>query len=133
MSMIEINSNKLHLFHQNQETLGKQEALTERKKLCLGHELEEKSCIDSMKDVFSPLPMIAQLASVSQQRATVPVSVLFTPPESKKGTDDKDREEDVDKTCIPQKQKCCPVILCLTFHVHCYPSHWLEPQEEDCV
>lgn len=35
MSLLEINSNKLRLLYQNQGTLGKQEALTERKKLCL--------------------------------------------------------------------------------------------------
>ena len=46
MSFLEINSNKVRLFHQNQGALGKQEALTERKKLCLEHGLVEKSCVD---------------------------------------------------------------------------------------
>ena len=55
-SLLEININKLRLFHQNQGTLGKHEALTERKKLCLERGLVEKSCVDCIGDVFSPLP-----------------------------------------------------------------------------
>ena len=40
--LLEINSIKLHLFHQNQGTLRKHKALTERKKLCLERGLVEK-------------------------------------------------------------------------------------------
>ena len=57
MSFLEINSNKLRLFHQNQGTLRKHEALTEKKKLCLERGLVEKSCVDCIRDVFSPLPV----------------------------------------------------------------------------
>jgi len=53
MSLLEINSNKLRVFHQNQGTLGKQEALAEGKKLCLERGLVEKSCVDCIRDVFS--------------------------------------------------------------------------------
>lgn len=55
-SLLEINSNKLRLFHEDQGTLGQQEALKERKKMCLERGLVDKSCVDCIRDVFSPLP-----------------------------------------------------------------------------
>ena len=120
MSLLEINSNKLRLFHQNQGTLGTQEALTERKKLCLERGLVEKSCVDCIRDVFSPLPVIVQLASVSAENNSVSVPVLFTPPESEKGAEDYDEEEDDDELCISQKPKTPSYIP--SFDFPCAPS-----------
>ena len=93
------------MFHQNQGTLGKQEALAERKKLCLEGGLVEKSYVDCIRDVFSPLPVIVQLARVSSENNSASVPVLFTPPESEKGADNYDEEEDDDEMCMSQKPK----------------------------
>ena len=120
MSLLEINSNKLRLFHQNQGTLGTQEALTERKKLCLERGLVEKSCVDCIRDVFSPLPVIVQSASVSAESNSTSVPVLFTPPESEKGAEDYDEEEDDDELCISQKPKTPSYIP--SFDFPCAPS-----------
>ena len=117
-SLLEINSNKLRLFHQNQGTLGKHEALTERKKLCLERGLVEKSCVDCIRDVFSPLPVIVQLASTENNSASVPA--LFTPPDSEKGADNYDEEEDDDEMCMSQKPKTPSYIP--SFDFPCAPS-----------
>ena len=54
-SLLEINSNKLRLFHENQGTIGSQGALKERKKMCVERGLVEESCVDLHKRrVFSP-------------------------------------------------------------------------------
>ena len=120
MSLLEINCNKLRLFHQNQGTLGTQEALTERKKLCLERGLVEKSCVDCIRNVFSPLPVIVQLASVSADNDSASVPVLFTPPESEKGAEDYDEEEDDDELYISQKPKTLSYIP--SFDFLCAPS-----------
>ena len=120
MSFLEINSNKLRLFHQNQRTRGKHEALTERKRLCLERGLVEKSCVDCIRDVFSPLSVIVQLASVSSENNSASVPVLFTPLESEKGADNYDEEEDDDEMCMSQKPKTPSYIP--SFDFLCAPS-----------
>ena len=52
-SLLEINSNKLRLFHEGQGTLGLQEAVTERKKMCLERGLVKSACVDCIRDVWS--------------------------------------------------------------------------------
>ena len=76
MSLLEINSNKLRLFQENQGTLALTEALTERKKMCLAHGLVEKPCVDSIRDIFSLLPVIVEKA----ENISSSVSLKFTPP-----------------------------------------------------
>ena len=103
-SLLEINSNKLRLFHENQGTLG-QEALKERKKMCLERGLVDKSCVDCIRDVFSPLPLIVELASTNVDNNSPSVFLMFTPPEIENGVEDHNEEEDDDETCISQKPK----------------------------
>jgi len=132
MSLLEINSNILCVFHQNQGTLGKQEAPTERKKLCLERGLVEKSCVDCIRDVFSPLPVIVELARVSSENNSASVPVLFNPPESKKGADNYDKEM-MTKCVCHRNQIRHPTSLRSTFRVHRHPSRWTEPQEKDRI
>lgn len=99
-SLLEIKSNKLRLFHENQGTLGRQEALKERKKMCLERGLVNKSCVDCIINVFSRLPVIVELASANAENNRPCVSLMFTPRQSENGVEDCNEEEDADKTCI---------------------------------
>ena len=119
-SLLEINSNKLRLFHENQGTLGRQEALKERKKMCLERGLVDKSCVECIRDVFSPLPVIVELASTNAENNRPSVSLMFTPPESENGVEDHNEEEDDDETCISQKPKTPSYIP--SFDFPCAPS-----------
>jgi len=106
-SLPEINSNKLLLFHEGQGTLGLQEAVTERKKMCLERGLVERACVDCIRDVFSPLPVIVELASGSIDGNSVRhqpgVSLMFTPSQSENGSDV--NEEDEQEMYITQRPK----------------------------
>lgn len=115
-SLLEINSNKLRLFHENQGTLGRQEALTERKKICLERGLVEKSCVDCIRDVFSPLPIIVENA----KNISPSVSFMFTPPESENGAGDPNEDEGSDEMCVSQKPKTPSYIP--SFDFPCAPS-----------
>jgi len=119
-SLLEIKSNKLRVFHQNQGTLGKQEALAERKTLCLERGLVENSCVDCIRHVFSPFPVIVPLARVSSENNNASVPVLFTPPESEEGADNYDEEEDDDEMCMLQRPKTPSYIP--SFDFPCAPS-----------
>ena len=106
-SVLEINSNKLHLFHEGQGTLRFQEAVTERKKMCLERGLVERACVGCIRDVFSPLPVIVELANGSigsnSVRHQPGVSLMFSPPQSENGADDE--EEDEREMYITQRPK----------------------------
>ena len=97
-SPLEINSNKLRLFHQGQGTLPLKEAVQERKRMCL--ERWESACVDSIRDIFSPLPVIVALArggyiNKSDSPSEHPsVSMELTPPESERRVDNNDDEDD---------------------------------------
>ena len=132
MSVLEINSNKLRLFHENQGMLGQQEALKERK-MYLEHRLVEKSCIDCIRDVFSPLPIIVGFASENAKNISPSVSLMFTPPESENSTKDHNKEEDNDETCVSQKLKTPPYIPTFDFPSHCHPSRWPQTPKNDRV
>ena len=119
-SLLEINSNKLRLFHENQGTLGQQEALKERKKMCLERGLVDNICVDCIRDVFSPLPLIVELASTNVENNSPSVFLMFTPPESENGVEDHNEEEDDDETCISQKPKTPNYIP--SFDFPCAPS-----------
>ena len=136
-SLLEINSNKSRLFHEGQGTLGLQEAVTKRKKICLERGVVERACVDCIRDVFSPLPVIVELASGSIDGNSVRhqpgVSLMFTPPQSENGADD--NEED-DRRCTSRKDPkrlptCLPTTLHSTFRVHRRPSLWPGPREKD--
>lgn len=55
--------NILHLFHQGLGTLQLKEAVQERKTMCLDCSLVESACVDSVRDVSLPLPMIVKLGT----------------------------------------------------------------------
>ena len=58
MSLLEINSDKLQAFHENHGLLGLRVAVEERKKHCLERGWVEPACVDRVRDVYSPLPII---------------------------------------------------------------------------
>ena len=127
MSLLEINSNNLRLFHQKQGALGKQEALTERKKLCLERGLVEKSCVDCI------VLFLARDCSwpVSVQGTTVPVSLCcLRHREARKAPTTMTRKKTMTKCACHRKQKRFPTSLRLTFRVHCHPSRWVETREK---
>ena len=99
-SLLEINSNKLRLFHEGQGTLKLKEAVQERKRMCLDRSLVESACVDSIRDVFSPLPVIVELArggyvNNSDNASEHPsVSMELTPPESERGAENYNDEDD---------------------------------------
>lgn len=123
-SLLEINSNKLRLFHQGKGTLGLQEAVKERKKICLERGLVEQACVDCIRDVFSPLPVIVEFASGSiDDNSTLhqpSVSLMFTPPRSENGADDDNDEEDDQELYITPKPKTPSYIP--SFDIPCPPS-----------
>lgn len=122
-SLLEINSNKLHLFDKGQGTLGLQEAVKERK-MCLERGLVEQACVDCIRDVFLPLPMIVELVSGSiDDNNTLhqpSVSLMFTPPQSENGADDDNDEEDDQEPYITPKPKTPSYIP--SFDIPCPPS-----------
>ncbi|KAJ7379542.1 hypothetical protein OS493_015334 [Desmophyllum pertusum] len=77
------------------------DAVKERKKICLERGLVEQACIDCIRDVFSPLPVIAELASGSIDDNSV--STMFTPPQSEKGAEDDDDEDNDQELFITPK------------------------------
>ena len=83
-SLLEVNSDKLRLYHERKGTLRLPSAVEKRKSFCLENELVEKSCVNLIRDVFSPLPVI--LSPVSQSCGTP----LRTGQESSDDQDDDD-------------------------------------------
>lgn len=83
-SLLEVNSDKLRLYHERKGTLRLPSAVEKRKSFCLENELVEKSCVNLIRDVFSPLPVI--LGPVSQSCGTP----LRTGQESSDDQDDDD-------------------------------------------
>jgi len=75
--------------------------------MCLERGLVERACVDCIRDVFSPLPVIVELASGSIDGNSVRhqpgVLQMFTPPQSENGADDD--EEDEQEMYITQKPK----------------------------
>lgn len=56
-SLLEINCEKLRCYHERHGTLKLPAALAERKRLCLSNELVDRSCVNFIRDLFSPLPV----------------------------------------------------------------------------
>ena len=57
-SLLEINCEKLRAFHEGQGTLRLQVAVEQRRKICLERGWVEPTCVNCVRDVYSPLPMI---------------------------------------------------------------------------
>ena len=110
-SLLEINSNKLRLFHEGQGTLRLQEAVQQRKRMCLERRLVERACVDCIRDVFSPLPVIVELATGSDMSNNdsaldhPSVSMELTPPGSERGADNNNDDEDDQWMFITPKPK----------------------------
>jgi len=64
-SLLQISSNKLRFYHERKGTLSLSSAVDKRKSFCLGNKLVEKSCVNLIRDVFSPLAVILGPASQS--------------------------------------------------------------------
>ena len=82
----------MRLFHEKQGILRLQEAVKERKKMCLEWQLVEWTCTDCIQDVFFPLPVILKMASSSSihdnsawQQSSV--FLMFTLPQDEKNAD----------------------------------------------
>lgn len=92
-SLLEINSEKLRAFHKGHGTLGLQVAVEERKKLCLERGWVQRSCVDCVRDVYSPLPVIVGVANLSDSNSDRPMR----PPEVEvaRSRDDTEGDDDV--------------------------------------
>ena len=84
-SLLEINSHKLHQFHQGQGSLGFQLAVEERKKLCLKRGWVEMACMNCVCNLYSPLPIIVDASNFNYCNSH---QAMLTPPEINQGTDD---------------------------------------------
>lgn len=69
-SLLEINCEKLRCYHERHGTLKLPAALAERKRLCLSNELVDRSCVNFIRDLFSPLPV--RVFPPSQRPANLP-------------------------------------------------------------
>lgn len=111
-SLLEINNNKLRLFHQGQGTLQLKKAVQERKRMCLERRLVESTCVDSIRDVlFSPLPVIVELATGGDTNNNdsaldyPSVSMELNPPGSERDADNNNDDEDDEWMFVTRKPK----------------------------
>lgn len=118
MALSEIIQDKLKNHHRNLGTLGCREALSERKRLCTELGLLRKEDQEMIKSLTEPLPLacthhtvgdddelVNYAPSVSAENNSASVPMLFTPPESEKGADNYDEEDDDDYICSSQTPK----------------------------
>lgn len=56
-SLLEINCDKLRSYHERHGTLSLPAAVEERKRLCLSNQLVDPSCVNLVRDLYSPLPV----------------------------------------------------------------------------
>lgn len=82
-SLLEINCDKLRTYHVHHGTLKLPAAFEERKRLLLSNQLVEPSCVNLIRDVYSPPPVVLGPAS----------RCLSTPPESSQSAAD-DEDDD---------------------------------------
>ena len=113
MALSEIIQGKLKNHHRNLGTLGCKDALSERKRLCTELGLLRKEDQEMIKSLTEPLPLACAhdtvedddenyAPSVSAENDSASAPILFTPPESAKGADSYDEEEDRDYICSLQ-------------------------------
>ena len=69
-SLLEIDCEKLRAFHEKQGTLRLQMAVEKRKEICVNRGLVDPRYASSVKDVYSPLPVIVEGSNQNMSRPT---------------------------------------------------------------
>ena len=82
-SLLEINCEKLRCYHERHGTLKLPAAQAKRKRLCHSNELVDRSYVNLIRDLFSPLPV--RVFPPSQRPANLP---------ARSGSSDEDDQED---------------------------------------
>ncbi|CAH3165119.1 unnamed protein product [Porites evermanni] len=96
-SLLEIDYEKLHVFHEKQGTLRLQMAVEKRKEICVKRGLVDPRYASSVRDVYSPLPVIVEGSNQNMSRPT-PLNddgntpedthqTMFTPPTSQEAVE----------------------------------------------
>ena len=69
-SLLEIDCERLRAFHEKQVTLHLQMAMEKRKEICVKRELVDPGYASSIRDVYSPLPVIVEVSNQNLSRPT---------------------------------------------------------------
>ena len=69
-SLLEIDCEKLRAFHEKQGTLHLQMAMEKRKEICMKRGLVDPMYASSIRDVYSPLPVIVKGSNQNMSRST---------------------------------------------------------------
>ena len=87
-SLLEIDCERLCAFHEKQVTLRLQMAMEKRKEICVKRELVDPGYASSIRDVYSPLPVIVEVSNQNLSRPTAsnddgntPNTASYEPPE----------------------------------------------------
>ena len=87
-SLLEIDCERLRAFHEKQVTLRLQMAMEKRKEICVKRELVDPGYASSIRDVYSPLPVIVEVSNQNLSRPTAsnddgntPNTASYEPPE----------------------------------------------------
>ena len=87
-SLLEIDCEKLRAFHEKQGTLRLQMAVEKRKEICVRRGLVDPRYASSVRDVYSPLPVIVEGSNQNMSRPTAsnddgntPKTPSYDPPE----------------------------------------------------
>ena len=87
-SLLEIDWKRLRAFHEKQVTLRLQMAMEKRKEICVKRELVDPGYASSIRDVYSPLPVIVEVSNQNLSRPTAsnddgntPNTASYEPPE----------------------------------------------------
>ena len=87
-SLLEIDCERLRAIHEKQVTLRLQMAMEKRKEICVKRELVDPGYASSIRDVYSPLPVIVEVSNQNLSRPTAsnddgntPNTASYEPPE----------------------------------------------------
>ena len=87
-SLLEIDCERLRAFHEKKVTLRLQMAMEKRKEICVKRGLVDPGYASSIRDVYSPLPVIAEVSNQNLSRPTAlnddgntPNTASYEPPE----------------------------------------------------
>ena len=87
-SLLEIDCERLRAIHEKQVTLRLQMAMEKRKEICVQRELVDPGYTSSIRDVYSPLPVIVEVSNQNLSRPTAsnddgntPNTASYEPPE----------------------------------------------------
>ena len=103
-SLLEIDCERLRAFHEKQVTLRLQMAMEKRKEICVKRGLVDPRYASSIRDVYSPLPVIVEGSNQNMTRPTVSNDdgntpktedthqPMFTPPTSQEAVESENED-----------------------------------------